>query len=110
AASAASATPGKSFAEARRSGVFLVEDVERRQADVGDFFLTESDLRPRGIPRRYIRRRHGGCCGCAARPGQRHPHDSPRRESFPHAPSLPNKPQKRHNPKLPLLPTTPATP
>ena len=26
------------------SGVFLVEDVERRQAHVRDFFLAESDL------------------------------------------------------------------
>ena len=25
-------------------GVFLVEDIERRQADVGDFFLAESDF------------------------------------------------------------------
>ena len=26
------------------SGVFLVEDIERRQADVGDFLLTKKDF------------------------------------------------------------------
>src|SRR5262249_56848685 len=64
---AAAAASGKFFPESGRSGVFLVEDVERPQADVGDFFLTESDLGRGGIPRRYFRGRHGGCCGCAAR-------------------------------------------
>src|SRR5262249_25310217 len=62
AASAASAAPAaaaaassKFFPKSGRSGVFLVEDVERPQADVGDFFLTESDLGRGGIPRRYFR-------------------------------------------------------
>src|SRR5262249_34697564 len=47
------------------------------QADVGDFFLTESDLRRGGIPRRDFRGRHSGCGGCAAPPRQRHAHASP---------------------------------
>src|SRR5262249_35063086 len=71
AAAAASAASGKFFPKSGRFGVFLVEDVERPQADVGDFFLTESDLGRGGIPRRYFRGRHGGCCGCAARQRQR---------------------------------------
>jgi hypothetical protein len=38
------------------SVALLVEDVERRQADVGDFFLTESDLIAIfGIWHRHIR-------------------------------------------------------
>src|SRR5215471_14895079 len=63
AAAAASAASGKFFPKSGRFGVFLVEDVERPQADVGDFFLTESDLGRGGIPRRYFRGRHGGRCG-----------------------------------------------
>src|SRR5215813_9617096 len=75
-AAAAAAASSKFFPKSRRSGVFLVEDVERRQADVGDFFLTECDLgRGRG-PRRHIRRRHGGRCGRAARQRQRYADDS----------------------------------
>ena len=60
AASAASATAagsGKLQALAE-VGVFPVEDIERRQADVRDFLLTEKDDgRPCGVLRRYIRRR-----------------------------------------------------
>src|SRR5215510_5209390 len=89
AASAASAAPAaaaaassKFFPKSGRSGVFLVEDVERPQADVGDFFLTESDLRRGGIPRRYFRGRHSGCGGCAARQRQRHADDSRYRYDF----------------------------
>src|SRR5262249_30426212 len=76
AAAAASAPLGNSFAEPRHTGVFLVEDVERRQADVGCFFLTGC-ARGRGRgPRRHIRRRHGGRCGRAARQRQRYADDS----------------------------------
>jgi hypothetical protein len=32
------------LAKLARSGVFLVENKERRQADVGDFLFTEGDL------------------------------------------------------------------
>ena len=40
-AAAATATPGEFFADLGCYGVFLVEDIERRQADVGNFFLTQ---------------------------------------------------------------------
>jgi hypothetical protein len=43
-AAATSTTPGDFFAELRRCSVFLVEDIERRQADVRDFLLTEKDF------------------------------------------------------------------
>jgi len=41
AAAAATATPGEFFADLGCCGVFLVEDIERRQADVENFFLTQ---------------------------------------------------------------------
>src|SRR5215467_6058772 len=50
AASTPSATPATSagpcnlFTEPGGSGVFFVEHIERRQADVGDFLFTESDF------------------------------------------------------------------
>ena len=69
AASAASATSATSLGIllAGCSGVFFVEDVERPQADVSDFFLIEGQLGREDLQRRYIRRRHGGCGGCARR-------------------------------------------
>jgi hypothetical protein len=84
AAPAAAASACKFLAvELACSGGFLVEDVERRQADVGDLFLTErDDLRCR-ILRRHIRYRSGGRCGCsAARHRQGHPGDSQHRHGF----------------------------
>src|SRR5205823_12800707 len=53
--------------------VFLVEDVERPQAHVGDFFLTESELGGSRIPRRHISGRHRRGGGCTARQRQRPP-------------------------------------
>ena len=44
---------GKLYAGPRYSGAFLVEDIERRQADVGDFLLTESDFVVSGVRRRH---------------------------------------------------------
>jgi hypothetical protein len=44
AAAAAPATPGNFLTDLRCRGVFFVEDVERRQTDVGDFLLTEKDF------------------------------------------------------------------
>ena len=78
AAATASAAPSKFFAELGLCGVLLVEDIERRQAHVGDFLLTESDdLRRHRILRRYIRHRTGRRCGSsAAGHRQRHPCDS----------------------------------
>src|SRR5258708_7598809 len=45
------------------SDVFLVEQVERCEADVGDFFFAERDGMGRRIVRnlRHVRRRHGRC-------------------------------------------------
>jgi hypothetical protein len=43
-AAATSTTPGDFFAELMCCSVFLVEDIERRQADVRDFLLTEKDF------------------------------------------------------------------
>jgi hypothetical protein len=49
------------------SVAFLVEDIERRQADVRDFFLTESDLIAIfGVRRRHIRCQPIRDCGGAA--------------------------------------------
>jgi hypothetical protein len=48
-------------------GVFLVEDIEGRQADVEDFFLAESNYVTRcSVLRRYILCRADDCRGCAA--------------------------------------------
>jgi len=43
-AAATPTTPGDFFAELMCCRVFFVEDIERRQADVRDFFLTEKDF------------------------------------------------------------------
>jgi len=61
-AAAAPATPGSDFfADLRRCSVFLVENVECRQADVRDFLLTEKDfVSRRGILRPYICGRSAG--------------------------------------------------
>ena len=104
AAAAASAASGILFAPGG-SSVFLVEDVERPQADVGDFFLTESDLRWGGIPRRYIRRRHSGCRGCAACQRQRHTDNPKHRYGFLRIFSLRSTFRLRHS----LSPPTPAS-
>jgi len=71
-----------------RSGVFLVVDVERRQADVEDFFLTERDDVTRGVVRlRCIRCRTNDRRGRAARQRQ-HPGGSQYRYGFLPMPSL----------------------
>ena len=90
AASAASAASGDDvLTKLRCFGVFLVEDIECRQADVGDFLLIESDFVTRGDGlRRYYHCRPSGCCGCAARQRQRHPDGSQYRYSFLPIPSL----------------------
>src|SRR5260370_37305350 len=62
------------------SSVFIVEDIESRQADVRDFFLTESNYRRRAL-RRCIACRTNGCPGRAARHRQRS-RDSQYRDGF----------------------------
>ena len=52
----------------RRAGVFLVENIECRQVDVGDFLLVERDFVTHyGILRQHIRNWRSGCCGHSAR-------------------------------------------
>jgi hypothetical protein len=58
--STAPTTPvvGRLYASLERCVVLLVEDVEGRQADVGDFFLTEEEFVMRcGVLHRHIHRR-----------------------------------------------------
>ncbi len=104
AASAASAPLRNLFPDVGRAGVFLVEDVEGPQADVGDFFFAERDLRPDGIPRRRIRGRHSGRGGCPARERQRHADDSDNRYGFLATLSLRSLLLVRHCLVLPYLP------
>jgi hypothetical protein len=56
AAAAAVAVASANTYERGCSGVLFIEDIERRQADVRDFLLTESD---------FVRCRPNGCRGCA---------------------------------------------
>ena len=62
-AASATATAGHLHAALGRRNVLLVEDVERRQADVGDFFHAKRQLmiESKGRGHRNICRRHGGC-------------------------------------------------
>ena len=66
-AATTAATPGDLNAALGGSRVLFVEDVERRQTDVGDFFLTECYLMTKSNGGRlcHIRGRHGRC-RCAA--------------------------------------------
>jgi hypothetical protein len=70
ASAAAAATPGYLHAILGSSRVFLVEHIERRQADVGDFFLTEREcLTRRHVQRLWRVRYRSDRCGCT--PDQR---------------------------------------
>ena len=81
------------------SGVFIVEDIESRQADVRDFFLTESNYRCR-VLRRCIACWTNGCPRCAARQRQR-PSDSQYRYGFRPTPSFRSLLRVRHSGDLP---------
>lgn len=82
-AAATPATPGNFLADLRRCGIFLVEHVERRQADVRDFLLAKKDLMiRRGILRRDIRRDSTSRCGRSARQRQRQPGSPQHRYCF----------------------------
>jgi hypothetical protein len=85
-------------ASIRYVGVLFVEDVERRQADVGNFLLAEHDW---GMREKIVQRH--GClrriCGCAARNCDRHPGHSSgaeRRQGFPSMLSLWSLLRARH--------------
>jgi hypothetical protein len=83
AAAATAATPGNFLADLRRCGIFLIEHVERRQADVRDFLLAKKDLMiRRGILRRDIRRDSTSRCGRSARQRQRQPGSPQHRYCF----------------------------
>jgi hypothetical protein len=105
AATSAAATSGKLLTELERSGVFLVEDIERRQADVRDFFVTESDNLTRcRIRRRHIRYRSAGRCGCSgAHHRQRDPGESQHGHSFTSTLALRRALRLRHYRIPPLL-------
>ena len=102
AAAAPSAPLGDLRAERGRDRAFPVEHIERRQADVGDLFFSESELRRSGSPRRRVRGRRG-CCRCAARQRQRYADDSYHRYDFFRMFSLRSALRVRHSRVLPRL-------
>jgi hypothetical protein len=106
AAAAAAAVPsaplGDLRAERGRDRAFPVEHIERRQADVGDLFFSERELRRSGSPRRRARGRRG-CCRCAARQRQRYADDSYHRYDFFRMFSLRTALRVRHSRVLPRL-------
>jgi len=60
-AAATAATSGDPDARFRGSRVFLVDDIERRQADVREFFFTEYDfMARRNLLQRHVRSRRTG--------------------------------------------------
>jgi hypothetical protein len=67
-ASAPTTVPvGRLYAILERCVVLMVEHIERRQADVRDFLVTEKDFMIwSGVLRRNIRRRSAGRCGHSA--------------------------------------------
>ena len=82
AAAAAAAAPSAPLGDLRAErGAFPVEHIERRQADVGDLFFSEHELRRSGSPRRRVRGRRG-CRRCAARQRQGYADDSYHRYDF----------------------------
>jgi hypothetical protein len=67
-ATAATAPPSESFAHLRFCDVFFVEDIERRQAHVGNLLLPENDfMGRREILRLDVRCWSAGRCRCCAR-------------------------------------------
>jgi hypothetical protein len=62
----AAAAASQLYAAARFRGVLLVEDVERRQTDVGDFLFTEGDLMTRCNVWQRLRICRQGRRGCAS--------------------------------------------
>src|SRR6516165_3193091 len=67
-AATTSATPGDFLPELRLCGIFLVEHIEPRQADVRDFLVTEKDFVIwRDVFRRNIRHLSAGRCGRSTR-------------------------------------------
>ena len=106
-AAVATAVSGKLQAGLGCSGVFLVEDVERRQADVSDFLLKESVFVSHSrVLRRHIRCRPTGYRGCAARQRQRQPGGSQQRHGACSTRALCSFLRARHDRVLPHLRAT----
>jgi hypothetical protein len=100
AATAAPSPPSEFLAELGLRGVFLVEDIESRQAHVGNFFLAEKDfVRRREILRLDVGSRSAGRCGCRARQRKGYAGDSgnaQRRQDLPPTGSLRSLLRTRH--------------
>jgi len=89
---------GKLQAGTTCSGVFVVKDIESRQANVRDFFLIESNCH---VLRQCIAGRNNDCPARAA--GQRHhPSDSQCRYGFRPSLSLQSSLARRHDVGLPF--------
>jgi hypothetical protein len=74
ASAAVAAASDKLYVGLGRSDVFLVENIEGRQGNVGDFLLTESEfVALSGVRRRHIYCRATGYRGCTARQRQGQP-------------------------------------
>ncbi len=80
-AATTTAAPGNLLARLRLGSIFLVEDIERRQAHVRNFLLAEEDFVTRRRVQR-IRYLSGGRCGSSARRGQRHAGDPQNRDGL----------------------------
>lgn len=78
-----------------RSGVFVVEDMESRQTDVRDFFLTESNCGC-GVLRRHSACRTNGCRGWATTRERQRPSDPQYRYGFCPTPSFRSLLRVRH--------------
>ena len=95
---AASAPLGYPFIEPGSSHVFPVEDIECREADVGDFLLLESKQRSRCSRLRRSIGRRWSCSRCAAGHCQGHPRGPPNRQGFLATFSLRSLFRTRHSP------------
>ena len=94
---------GKLYAGFGCSDIFLVEDIERRQTDISDFFFAESDFVARcGVLHRHIRCEHLGCRG-AARQRQGQPGGSQQRHGACSMLSLRSLLRVRHGGVLPCF-------
>ena len=94
---------GKLYAGFGCSDIFLVEDIERRQTDISDFFFAESDFVARcGALHRHIRCGHLGCRG-AARQRQGQPGGSQQRHGACSMLSLRSLLRVRHGGVLPCF-------
>jgi len=84
--------------------MFLVEDIERRQTNVGDVLLNQSDFGMcHCVPRRYIHCGPTGSCGRVAHQRQRHPRNAQDRRGFPPTLWFRNVLGTRHSKVLPYV-------